>query len=306
MLKRTLAFISAVILTMTALCSCGTKKTETTTEAPTADYAQQPGVYTPENTTVPVVESTTAENTTNIESSGRITVNSGYKEVAMTRDDVIKVYKNAMDNVKKRCPGFTKTETQTVDNVEAGDGALQLANRILNLISSELLQSTGNNNSLTVSYGDDISVRESFPLFGEDVGCDVTDTSIITSAVCYVSDKDYKVVITVADHLNPDPDTSEFSKIMTPIATNSIASGIEEYLVVLDMSSYKFDMNYTGNEIECRFEKDTGRMTYLSQKMVVNVDIDLNLDLILFKTKGISATGTVINKIEYNDFIWEQ
>ncbi len=306
MLKRTLAFISAVVLTMTALSSCGTKKTETTTEVPTADYGQQQtGVYTPENTTVPVVESTTAENMTNIESSGRITVNSGYKEVAMTRDDVIKVYKNAMDNVKKRCPGFTKTETQTVDNVEAGDGALQLANRILNLISSELLRSTGNNNSLTVSYGDDISVRESFPLFGEDVGCDVTDTSIITSAVCYVSDKDYKVVITVADHLNPDPETSEFSKIMTPIATSSIASGIEEYLVVLDMSSYKFDMNYTGNEIECRFEKDTGRMTYLSQKMVVNVDIDLNLDLILFKTKGISATGTVINKIEYNDFVWE-
>ncbi len=91
---------------------------------------------------------------------------------------------------------------------------------------------------------------------------------------------------------------------MTPIATNSIASGIEEYLVVLDMSSYKFDMNYTGNEIECRFDKDNGRMTYLSQKMVVNVDIDLNLDLILFKTKGISATGTVINKIEYTDFCW--
>ncbi len=304
MLKRTLAIISAVVMAVTAFTSCGTNKNQTTTESPTADYNQQTGAYSPENTTVPVTEVTTTENTTNIESSGRITVNSGYKEVAMTRDDVIKVYKNAMDNVKKRCPGFTKTETQTVDNVEAGDGALQLANRILNLISTELLQSTGNNNQLTVEYGDDISVRESFPLFGEDVGCDVADTSIITSAVCYVSDKDYKVVITVADHLNPDPETSEFSKIMTPIATNSIANGIEEYLVVLDMSSYKFDMNYTGNEIECRFDKDNGRMTYLSQKMVVNVDIDLNLDLILFKTKGISATGTVINKIEYTDFCW--
>lgn len=309
MFKKASALIIAAVMILTALSSCTEKGGQTDTTAEPELSMSEPFIPG-ENSTEPTTGETTvpvSEAPSTTVSEGRFSTGSDYKTVAMTREDVIKVYTAAMNNVKVRCPGFTKKEYQTVDDVTAGDGALQLANRILNLVSNELISSSGGEaDTVTVAAGDDRAVRRSFPLFGEDVGCALTDTSIVYSAVCYVSDTDYKVVLTVADHTDPDPETSEFAKILTPIPTKSISDGIEDYLVVLDMSSYKFEMNYTGNEIECHFDKTNGRMISLTQKMIVNVDIDLNLDLIFFKTKNISASGTVINKVEYSDFVWVQ
>lgn len=308
MLKKAISAMLAVSVSLCALVACknGDAGTTSVTE-PVSETAADVFVMPTEAPTAPeTAPEQTAEPST-VTGNGRLTVVSGYRTVAMTREDVIKVYTAAMNNVKLRCPGFTKKETQTVDDVKAGDGALQLANRILNLVSTELISASGNDSdTVTVQAGDDRAVRRSFPLYGKDVGCELTDTSIITSAVCYVSDTDYKVVLTVADHLDPDPETSEFSKILTPIPTKSISDGIEEYLVVLNMSSYKFEMNYTNNEIECHFDKTNGRMISLTQKTVVNVDIDLNLDLIFFKTRSIAASGTVISKVEFSDFVWVQ
>ena len=307
-LKKTVAVLLAAIMSASVFGSCSKDgRVTSTTAEPVSDTASETFVMPSEWSTVPETTAPQSSEPSTVSSDGRLTVGSEYRTVAMTREDVIKVYTAAMNNVKLRCPGFTKKEVQTVDNVKAGDGALQLANRILNLVSNELITSSGSDSdTVTVKAGDDRAVRRSFPLFGKDVGCELTDTSIVTSAVCYVSDTDYKVVLTVADHADPDPETSEFSKILTPIPTKSISDGIEEYLVVLDMSSYKFEMNYTNNEIECHFDKTNGRMISLAQKMIVNVDIDMNLDLIFFKTKNISASGTVINKVEYNDFVWVQ
>lgn len=307
-LKKTVAVLLAAIMSASVFGSCSKdgRVTSTTAES-VSDTEAETFVMPSERSTVPETTAPQSSEPSTVSSDGRLTVDSEYRTVAMTREDVIKVYTAAMNNVKLRCPGFTKKEVQTVDNVKAGDGALQLANRILNLVSNELITSSGSDSdTVTVKAGDDRAVRRSFPLFGKDVGCELTDTSIVTSAVCYVSDTDYKVVLTVADHADPDPETSEFSKILTPIPTKSISDGIEEYLVVLDMSSYKFEMNYTNNEIECHFDKTNGRMISLAQKMIVNVDIDMNLDLIFFKTKNISASGTVINKVEYSDFVWIQ
>lgn len=307
MIKKAIAAVLAAALSVCTLCSCGKKDNpETTTETANATAAES-FVVPSEWETLPETTAPEITEPSTLTDDGRLTVGTDYKTVAMTREDVIKVYTAAMNNVKLRCPGFTKKEVQTVDDVQAGSGALQFANRILNLVSTELISSSGNDSgTVTVNPGDDRAVRRSFPLYGKDSGCELTDTSIVTSAVCYVSDTDYKVVLTVADHTDPDPETSEFAKILTPINTKPISDGIEEYLVVLDMDSYKFEMNYTNNEIECHFDKTNGRMISLTQKMIVNVDIDLNLDLIFFKTKNISASGVVIDKIEFSDFVWTQ
>ncbi len=308
MSKKIISVLLAAALSVCLLGACKRNRADdNTTSEPVVYTAPETIPTTSEPPTVPETTLPPQTEPSTVVSGGRLTIGSEYRTVAMTREDVIKVYTAAMNNVKLRCPGFTKKETQTVEDVKAGDGALQLANRILNLVSTELISSSGNDSeTVTVQAGDDRAVRRSFPLYGKDVGCELTDTSIVTSAVCYVSDTDYKVVLTVADHADPDPETSEFSKILTPIATQSISDGIEEYLVVLDMTSYKFEMNYTNNEIECHFDKTNGRMISLTQKMVVNVDIDLNLDLIFFKTKNIAASGTVISKVEYGDFVWVQ
>lgn len=307
MIKKAVALILAMSLSVCLFGSCDKpEEADKTTEA-SLDITGETFVMPSELTTEPPTTELPPTEPSTLTGDGRLTVGTSYKTVATTREDVIKIYTAAMNNVKLRCPGFTKKEYQTVEDVKAGDGALQLANRILNLVTTELISSSGNDSeAVTVDAGDDRAVRRSFPLYGKDVGCELSDTSIVSSAVCYVSDADYKIVLTVADHTNPDPETSEFSKILTPIPTKSISDGIEEYLVVLNMKKYKFDMNYTNNEIECHFDKTNGRMISLTQKMIVNVDIDLNLDLIFFKTRSITASGTVINKVEYSDFVWIQ
>ena len=45
-------------------------------------------------------------------------------------------------------------------------------------------------------------------------------------------------------------------------------------------------------------------MTSLKQKMIMDVEIALNLDLILFQTKNVKAEGRIVNFLEYYNFDW--
>lgn len=254
---------------------------------------------TPEGTTVPV------ETTTDPADFSGITVNSDYRSVAMSKEEVADMYAKAVNDVKLRCPGFTCTSHQEISDVKAGNGGLQLADRILHLVASEVIQNNDNlDYNTTVQPYDDISVREFFPVFGEDYACEITDYSIITSAACYTNGAYYKLVLTVADTLNPEPKTSQFGKIMTPVEREPIANGIAQYVPVLDMKQYQFDINYTGNEITCIIECASNRIVSMTQKMIMQIEIDLNLDLVIFYTTMIEASGTVINHLSYDNFIW--
>ena len=210
-----------------------------------------------------------------------------------------------MNDVKVRAPGYFRTEYQEMSDVSAGDGNVQLINRILNLVGTELLKDSGDEQkTIQIMAHDDIAVRETFPLYNKDVGCELNDMSIIKSATCYTDGLTYKIIITFDDQLNPDSHYSSFSQIMTPIDRNALSDPIEEYLVVLDYNNYKFDINYTNCEITCIIDKATNRMTSLKQKMIMDVEIVLNLDLILFQTKNVKAKGRIVNFLEYYSFDW--
>ncbi len=270
---------------------------------------------TAETTTEPATEPTTeAEPPTEeyltldpLTEAGVIYDSADFRTVAMDKAAVLQMYTEAMNNVKLRCPGFKKRDYQSVSDVTAGSGRLRLANRILNLVASEVLRSTGDANAeVVVKAHEDVKVLENFPLYSMPNGCTLENTELLRSAVCYTDGTRFKLVLTVKDTLNPEPGEGDFSKILTPVARQRVAEGIAEYLVVLDDNKYKFDFNYTGNEIICVFDAESGRMEYLSQKMLIGVDIDLDLDLYLIRTDFIRAQGTVVNHIEYTDFDWSE
>ena len=273
------------------------------TEVPTT-------AFVPETTAPPTTEESTVEEYPTLDpltEAGVIYESASFRAVAMDKAAVLKLYTDAMNNVKNRCPGFTKRDYQNIDSVTAGNGRLQIASRILNLVAGEVLESTGDAYAaVTVKPHEDVKVQESFPLYRSSVGCELESTDILRSAVCYTDGERYKIVITVEDTLNPEPGVGDFSRILTPVARQRVASGIADYLVVLDNSKYKFDFNYTGNEIICVFDMQDGRMEYLSQKMLVGVDIDLDLDLYLFQTDFLKAQGTVVNHVEYTNFDWSE
>lgn len=299
--KRFIALCMILVLCL-SVSSCGYRlvKVEdlesTTAENGTTANTQNP---VPEETTLPT------ETTTDPADFSGITVNSDYRSVAMSKEEVADMYARAVNDVKLRCPGFTCTSHQEISDVKAGNGGLQLADRILHLVASEVIKNNDNlDYNTTVQPYDDISVREYFPVFGEDYACEITDYSIITSAACYTNGAYYKLVLTVADTLNPEPKTSQFGKIMTPIERKPVADAIAQYVPVLDMKQYQFDINYTGNEITCLIECATNRIVSMTQKTIMQIEIDLNLDLIVFYTTMIEASGTVINHLSYDNFVW--
>lgn len=309
---KVIAVICAMAIILTSLCSCGyeisiRKKGEgeekTTTiiveEKTTALYTGQEPIYIPDVSAAPETEETT------VSAGANIQVDTSYRPMAMSASDVILFYKSAMNDVKVRAPGYVRNEYQEISGVEAGNGDVQLINRILNLVGTELLKDSGDEEStIQIMAHDDIAVRETFPLYNQDSGCDLTDMSIVKSAVCYSDGASYKIVITFDDQLNPDHENSSFADIMTPIDRDALSDPIEEYLVVLDYNSYKFDINYTNCEITCIIDKATNRMTSLKHKMIMETEIVLNLDLILFQTKNVKAEGTIVNFLEYYNFDW--
>ncbi len=302
--------ICALILVFTSFCSCGyeisiRKKGEGDESTTTIILDSTTALYTgDEPINIPDVTTTEPEETTG-QSGANIQVDTSYRAMAMSASDVILFYKSAMNDVKVRAPGYVRNEYQEISDVEAGNGDVQLINRILNLVGTELLKDSGDEEStIQIIAHDDIAVRETFPLYNKDVGCELTDMSIIKSATCYTDGASYKIIITFDDQLNPDHETSSFAQIMTPIDRDALSDPIEEYLVVLDYNNYKFDINYTNCEITCIIDKETNRMTSLKHKMIMDIEIVMNLDLFLFQTKNVKAEGKIVNFLEYYNFDW--
>lgn len=329
-IMKKLLSTALIMLLVLSLCSCGyelklVKKEKPATQA--ADETEEPtveadislpldaetlpeGETLPPETEAPETEAPSAEG---VSADGaefftlpeEATSPVPFSTVVMDKASVVALYTNAVNNVKAKCPGYTKREDRETGDVTAGSGALQLANNILNLVGTELLKNGGDTESYAdVAPGSEAAVRAGFPVYNADYGCRVDDLSLIESAVCLSNGSEYRIEIKVADTLNPEPGDGVFGNIMTPVKRENIANGISEYLVVLDRDQYKFDFNYTDNEIVCVLDAATGRIKSLTQKMTINVDIDLDLDLMLFKTNVVEAHGKIMNTLSYSDFIW--
>ena len=308
-IRKTIAVISVFALLITSLSSCGyelvlrKKGEDNSTEY---NDSAVTGESEPSQNTVPSSPSSGDIQFQPTDPSGEDDpISSAFHAMPMSSQDVLELYRRAMNDVKVRAPGYLRYEYQETSDVTAGDGNLQLMNNILNLVAKELLKDSGDEAaSIQISAHDDIAVRKTFPLYEKDVGCELTTMSIIKSAVCYSDGKTYRIVIQLDDQLNPHHETSDFAKIMTPIDRESLSDPIEEYLVVLDKNQYKFDINYTGCEITCTIDAETARMTSLTQKMIMDIEINMNLDLIIFETSSVKANGRIVNILKYTNFDW--
>lgn len=316
-IKKIIAVLSVFALLATSLSSCGyelvlKKKGEDVTvggtQGDSAVNVTESGIggyVEPSGYVDPTSSSENASGEVSDPSGTDEPMDSSFHAVAMSSQKVLELYTRAMNDVKVRAPGYMRYEYQETSDVKAGDGNVQLMNNILNLIAKELLVNSGDEaESIEISAHDDIAVRKTFPLYNKDVGCELDTMSIIKSAVCYTDGKTYRIVIQLDDQLNPHHETSDFAKIMTPIDREALSEPIEEYLVVLDHNQYQFDINYTGCEITCIIDAETARMTSLTQKMIMDVEINMNLDLIIFQTSGVKANGRIVNILKYTSFDW--
>jgi len=300
--KKLPALILVIALVCTVFSSCGYRISIEKKEKDTTEEATTEAVVTQ---SLPPVSTEYTEQTTTyiIDNSPTLVQDRSYTLMNISKDDCLAIYRNAMNDVKTVAPGFTKTETQRTSDVQAGSGRTQLANSILNLVGQSILNNSDGSGKTVVSKGDTSSAKNIFPLFGSDYGCALTDSSIVKSAQCYTDGSTYKIILTLEDALNPDMN-SAFAQIMDPADISTMKDGIAQYLVVLDYSQYQFDINYTGCEITCVIDKATSRMTSLSHKMVMEVAININLNLIVLQTSAVRCTGTITDHVDYTDFKW--
>ncbi len=315
-IRKIIAVLIAFALLTASLCSCGYElvlrkkgEDENTTALSTDVFGNTPvtdaqGNSNPSSGSNPGYSENNQEETTG-NSEEEDFVGSSFHALPMSSQDVLELYRRAMNDVKVRAPGYLRYEYQETSDVEAGDGHIQFMNNILNLVATELLKDSGDEEAtIRINAHDDIAVRKTFPLYNKDVGCELTTMSIIKSAVCYSDGETMRVVIQFDDQLNPHHETSDFAKIMTPINREALSDPIEEYLVVLDKNQYEFSINYTGCEITCIIDIESGRMISLTQKMIMDIDINMNLDLFIFQTSGVKASGRIVNILKYSDFDW--
>ena len=138
-IKSFIALCMTLILSL-SVSSCGYRlvKVEDLESTTVGENNTLPDNSTPEGTTIPV------ETTTDPADFSGITVNSDYRSVAISKEEVADMYAKAVNDVKIRCPGFTCTSHQEISDVKAGNGGLQLADRILHLVASEVITNNDN------------------------------------------------------------------------------------------------------------------------------------------------------------------
>ena len=303
-IKAVLLFLFAASLLAAVFSACSSWMPANEETAPvTEDAFLLPSVPATEAPT----EAPTEEPTTKDPLAGTgITELDAFVPLPFNKEGVMELYKDALTDVKIRCPGFTKRQEMVAQDVTAEKGSLQFAERIFQVAAAQTLKASGSEEkSLVVAPHDDLKVRAEFPAFGETVGCTLTDFSVVKTAAAYTDGKTQKLVITVEDTLNAEPGTGDFSKIMPAVSRQSVAEGVGGSFVVLGSDNFRCDFNYTGNEIVLESDLATGRILSLTQKSVINVNVDLIMDLLLFKTSLLKAHGTLISRWAYTDFVWD-
>ena len=302
----TAVFAVAAAAALFAACGSGSTAPETEEEPGPSAVSATETETVPEPAEAALSSAPTERSAADLLAEAGVIEDNSYVQLPMDAAAVLKKYTEAVNEVKLRCPGFVRTEIQSVEDVTAGKGRLQFANQLVNLVAVELLRNGGDGSTvITVPAHNDVQVREKFPVYGQDYGCGLTDVSLIGSAACYTNGEKDRIVITLEPALNPEPRTSAFGSIMTPIERKNVTGGIAKLFYALAQDRYTLDFNYTDNEIVCELDRQTGRVSSLTMRMVVRVDFDMDLDLLLLRADFAEAHGCVVHKVMFTDFDWE-
>lgn len=222
------------------------------------------------------------------------------KRTAFTKTEVLKMYKQAADLVKLRCPGFTRTLANEIYEINTkGDGA-SLLNAALAVLTED---DRSSDSRIVIAKDDDLACRTYFPVYDTDYGCKLIDGASVASAVCYENSNAYELIIVFHEQNSDEGISTEFAQMMTPYSKETLLQNLNAYVPSLHAENCDAQLRYYNCEIRCNIDRKSGRMLSLSQKMVTAISLNVSLDLLLTE-KTITAGGTMINHLDFTDFIW--
>ncbi|MBR2413604.1 MAG: hypothetical protein IKB13_03820 [Clostridia bacterium] len=217
-----------------------------------------------------------------------------------TKTQVLMMYKRVVDNVKLRCPGFTRTIENEIYETDAnGDDSA-----FLHTVGEILTQDDRSADSVTkVANGDDLACRIYFPVYDTDYGCKIYDGASVKDAMCYENEQTYDIVILFHEQNTESGISEEFAQMMTPFSEEVLIHNLNAYFPALNKNNCNTALRYYNCEIRCNIDKNSGHLLSLHQKMITQVNMNVNFDLILTES-AFSAQTTMINHLDYTDFIW--
>lgn len=210
------------------------------------------------------------------------------------------MYRQAVDEVKLRCPGFTRTIDNEIYGTTVSGNASTFLNKAISILTGD---NSSSDSVVTVAKGDDLACRIHFPVYDTDYGCKIYDGSGIKDAMCYDNGNTYDIIILFYEQNTEDGIAQEFSQMMTPFSHEILMQNLNAYFPMMDESNCAASLRYYNCEIHCTIDKNSGHVLNLFQKMVTQVDMDITLDLVLSDT-SFTAQSTMINHLAFKDFIW--
>ena len=187
-------------------------------------------------------------------------------------EEIVKLFSNSANAVKKDKPGFTIVETPTVGEVSIGKGSASLVNALKNAAMKLVKPS-----EKSAKKGEDHRV---FPVEGESWACKL-DASFVKKAECKKSGSYYLVSIYLKDEVlselpkkHEDCMTGRVLNILTEDQIGDILGSIP--LLKID----KFAPTYTGCYINCKINAKTGKMTEATYYMnnIVNIHANKSIE----------------------------
>lgn len=214
------------------------------------------------------------------------------EQAEFTTKQIVKLYSNAANAVKKQKPGYTKREYQSLFDLKL-NGA---SNKWLSY-AQDFVTDKSEAEPITVKKGSAQSA-DYFPLYNRPEGCALTDCSEVQFARCVSGEDYYDIYILMKPALDPDYKLSPLALILTPINPEMIEKPLADKRVSRFVKDYEYRLKYYDCYVRARVGKD-GRIFSLTQ--VMNCCVTAN-GVIKPLGKRASASGCVQNVAEFYNF----
>ena len=143
-----------------------------------------------------------------------------------TKMQVLQMYKQAVDLVKLRCPGFTRTTRNELQDVSADGAASDALNAYIALLS---YKKPGSVTEQIVSMDDDLACRIYFPIYNSDYGCEIYNGNSVRDALCDINNDILEIVLVLHEQTSRAGIAEEFLQIMTPYSQEMLVNNINNY-----------------------------------------------------------------------------
>ena len=276
--------LSAVIPTKIEVSgSIDTELPAVQTVQPTAPQVTQPVVTTPQATDP---ADTDNDSTTPTEATDDSTL-------PQSNEEILAKYSEVLNNAKASKPAFKKVEWQAIPEEKAQfEGAV--FGKILPLASNFF--KTEEDAKASPEFMEKGGTMEWFPIYHNEKGCMLTDTSVIENATCTeLPDGNVKIVIELKDEVNSEPPKSAptcdsyVGSMFTPIEMAEVRTTLTtDPTIKFIIKDVDFELTYYDCVAELTFNPETNQIVELDQFM--HIDINIKNGSLL----GMSAKGRAV------------